>query len=167
MSSVYISSDEFRDNLNQWLSSGRYANLDVIAKSRQMIPLQFRNYTRRLYLPISVDDKFIDSAMFGRATFTQHNIWTKDEMIARSHFREQKNTKDKYNILITKNVELRHQIIDLDEFASFMGVPQLGVLGFNNAALEIANKRKQVIVSKDVLISRSDYIILSQHGEQR
>jgi hypothetical protein len=167
MPRIYISSDEFRDNLNQWVTTGRYASLDVIAKSRQMIPDRFRNYTKRLYLALNVDDDFINSAAMGRGSFNMHTTWTKDEMNARSFFRDPKNLKKRYNILITKNIEMRHQIVDLDEFATFMGVPQLTVLGFDGIGMTRAKDNKHVVVSKELLINRSDYTILSQQSENK
>lgn len=166
MPQTYISSSEFRDGLNNWYATNNLSNIDPIAKSRGMIPDRFRNYTRRLYLAVSVSDEFIDRAASGRATFNSYSFWTKDEMYARSLLKDSKNTKDKYNILITKNIEKRHQILDVDEFASFMGVPQLEMLDFNADMLTKAKAKRLVIIAKELTISRTDYTIVSQQGQK-
>lgn len=161
MADPYVASLDFRHNLNRWLVRKSAADLDSIAKNSQRLPTKFRNYTKRLYLPISVTDEFVDAAAFNRAVLPNHVAWTKDEIKAREHFRNKSNSTNKYNILISKNVEMRHIILDLDEFATFMGIPQLQLLGFDIGGLMTARDQKQVIVSKDVLINRSDYTILS------
>lgn len=155
-----IGSESFMPHLEGWLHKAEQRNAEYLTVNRAGIPLVFRNYTRKLYRCMIVDDEFIERIKSGKVVLDKHTSWTKDERIA------QKSTDDslytfgnnnRHKILVSKIFPQRDQIFDIDAFISFMGIKQLGVLGYDSKLLDIASKEKSVIISKGISISRTDY----------
>jgi hypothetical protein len=162
----YVGSENFKQSLNTWLSSQTSRAAGQLESNKTQIPNQLRNYTKLLHLAIVVDDTFIDNAYRSRAQLSDYTTWTKDLNIARMTSRGQKLQEGQYKILITKTVPIRDQIIDIDEFVRFMGLPQLAMLGFDSNGLKKIIEHKSVLISNQITITRNDYTIVEQFSNK-
>lgn len=163
----YIGSEEFKQMLNQWMVDYQPRAADRLNANRNLIPDTLRSYTRTLYLATTVDDQFINKANSSNGYMDDYTFWTKDLTHARSISKGQKLLPGEYKILIEKNVPTRDQIIDLDKFISFVGVPQLSMFGFDESSLRRLESYKGVLVSKQIRVSRTEYTIIEQRPVQQ
>lgn len=164
MPSSYIGSEDFRQSLNQWMKNRNVRDAERINNSKTMIPTQLRNYSKLLYLGVIVDDDFINRINSGRGKVDGFMPWTKNVTIAKQSIRNQTLRQGQYKVLISKTVAQRDQVIDLDEFITFMGIPQLAMFGFDKSELTKIQPHKAVIVTNTVNISKPEYDIIEQYG---
>lgn len=158
----YIGSDEFRQTLNEWLERQHQRQAERLNNNKLLIPQQLRNYQKTLYLATVVDDDFINKANLARARIEDFSLWTKDVVVARAMSKTQTLQQGQYKILISKVIAPRDQVFDLDQFITFMGIPQLALLGFDERNLKKVKDHKGVIASNQLSIARSEYTILEQ-----
>lgn len=107
-----------------------------------------------------VDDEFVDRIKAGKVVFDKHTSWSKDERMARKFIDDPSysiGSEGRHKIMLSKTFIPRDQIFDIDSFISFMGVKQLGVLGYDETNLDSASKEKEVIISKGISLMRTDY----------
>lgn len=162
----YLGSKEFRETLNEWLVSRGPKAADRLNGNKGQIPSQLRNYTKTLFLPMVVNDDFINKANVGRGRVDEFSLWTKDSFIARQHSRNMVMSQGEYKVMISKTVPPRDQIIDLDEFITFVGIPQLTMFGFDGSALTRIQDIKSVLVADTISITRTDYDIVDRYGSK-
>lgn len=162
METPYIASIDFRNSVNEWLKDRSSRSAARVDNNKLQLPQQFRSYTKTLYLAAVVDDNFIDKVNFSRGRMNDFTLWTKEHSIARSMSRMQTIRQGEYKILVSKTIAPRDLVFDFDEFITFMGIPQLGILGFGEQHLKQLKEQRAVLVTNTLSISRSEYTILQQ-----
>ena len=162
MAYSYIGTESFRDSFNGWCGTSSQKYVYELARNKSNIPESLRNYTRYLYRVERVSDIFIDRARNGRSFLESPTVWYKTIKEAKMYSEHKSVTPIKYNdILITKVIKYSDQVIDTNEFISFMGIPQLILLGYDRYALNTAILKTAVIVVGNLKITNTDYEILS------
>jgi len=162
-----IGTEKFQTNLERWLLKNDQGAGDTLFQMKGGIPLVFRNYSKKLYRGMTVDDAFIEKAYNGRYTFDRHTAWTKDIKIARKFIDDpaymlgNASSSTKYKIIITKVVAQRDIILDIDSFVTFMGIKQLEMIGYDETNVRMAANEKEVLVSRGLSVTRADYNIIS------
>lgn len=167
MRSYYIGTENFRDALNDWMVSRQDRTAEKLSQNKNQIPNQLRNYTKPLYLATVVNDDFINNANIMKGRMDKYAFWTKDVLLAKRISRDQKMMAGEYKILITKTIPTREQVIDLDEFITFMGIPQLSMLGFDEDSLKKIQSYRGVLTTNQLIVTRPEYTILEQQTQQR
>lgn len=162
MRSLYIGTEGFRDALNEWMKTYEPRVAELLKQNRNQIPDKLRSYTKTLYLATVVRDDFINNASTSKGRLTEYSFWTKDELVARRMSKQQRLQPGEYKIMISKTVPVRDQILDLDHFITFMGIPQLSMLGYDQQSMNSLQSYKGVLVANNQTITRSEYTILEQ-----
>lgn len=158
-----IGTERFKEHLEGWLFKNNQKNADFLLSNRSDIPQMFRNYSRKLYRGMKVDEEFLEKLKNGKHTFDKHTSWSKDEKVARKFVDDPAYSlggKGNHKIIFTKTFQPREQIFDIDAFVLFMGKDQLEILGYDETNLDSAIKEKEVLISKGISVSRTDYKFL-------
>ena len=156
-----IGTEEFNKNLDGWLSHNDQKNSDFLNKNKNKIPPTFRQYSGKLYRGMAVNADFIIQLEKGGVTFKTNSSWSKSDKVAKGFvndpsFRIGKKTDTEIKILITKKINPSLQILDIDAFVMFMGIPQLEMQGIDELALDSALKEKEVLISSGIKITSRD-----------
>lgn len=162
----YIGSEEFRQTLNDWFDKQHQRQAEHLNSNKLLIPQRLRNYQKTLYRSAVVDDNFINKANLARARFDDYTLWTKEQSIARSMLRMQTIHQGEYKILVAKAIAPRDLVLDLDEFITFVGIPQLAMFGFSEQHLRQFKEQRAVLATNMLSISRSEYTILEQYNNE-
>ncbi len=155
-----IGTERFKDNLEGWLFKNDQKNADFLASNKNDIPQMFRSYPRKLYRGMKVTEEFLEKLKNGRYIFDKHTSWSKEEKVAKKFVDDPAYSlggKGEHKIILIKTFQSRDQIFDIDSFVLFMGKDQLEVLGYDDTNLDSAIKEKEVIISKGISVTRTDY----------
>lgn len=160
-----IGTEDFNKNLNRWLDLNDQKAADFLHKNKNKIPPTFRSYTSKLYRGMTIPATLLQEISTKGITFKTHTSWSKDEKIARKFIDDPqyslvKAKESSVKIVIVKTISSPSQIIDIDGFVMFMGIPQLEMQGFDELALDSANKEKEILISSGVRINKSDIKVL-------
>lgn len=163
MATNIIGTEKFKENLEDWLFKSDQKNAEYLYSNRNGIPQIFRNYTKRLYRGLKVNEEFLEKLKTKAYILEKHTSWTKDEKMARRFIDDPAYSfrgRGDIKIIISKIFPTRDQIFDIDAFVLFMGKEQLEMLGYDETNLDSAFKEKEVLVSKGVSIARTDYTFI-------
>ena len=163
MATNIIGTERFKENLEAWVLKSDERNAEYLNSLKTYIPQIFRNYTKKLYRGMKVDESFLDKIRSDRYMFDKHTSWSKDENIAKKFVADPAyslNSKGSHKILVTKTFQSRDIIFDIDAFVLFMGKKQLEMFGYDEINLDSMTKEKEVLISKGISISRTDYTFI-------
>jgi hypothetical protein len=155
-----IGTEKFNKNLDAWLAKNNQTNAEFLRKNKNHIPQMFRQYTGLLYRGMTVDEDFIYNVNKNDIKFTNNTSWTKDKKIAEKFINDKSfkvNSKtNKYKIIISKRILPKDQILDIESFVMFMGIPQLEMQGIDELSLDSALKEKEVLISSGIKILKQE-----------
>ena len=164
MSGAFIASPEFIKNLDEWLFKNDQKYADFLYRNKSNIPQYFRSYAKPLYRGMSVNADFVNTLLTKGVTFDKHTSWTQDQKMAEKFANDPAfstgKTSGETKILIKKGIPATSIILDIYGFVNYMGVGQLGMLGFDETSLDSAMKEKEVLISKGVKITKSNVVFL-------
>jgi hypothetical protein len=158
-----VNTENFRRNLQAWLSNNDQASAEFLNRNRQYIPQILRNYTAPIYRGMSVTQDVLDILDKGIFVFKKHTSWSKDKKIAAKFvndpaFSLYSNVSDKrIKIILEIKPSISQQIMDIDSFVSIFGKKQLTLLGYDETAIDSAMKEKEVLMQKALKISKTSY----------
>lgn len=151
-------------NLDEWLFKNDQKYADFLHRKKSNIPLIFRSYGKPLYRGMSVNADFVNALLTKGVTFDKHTSWTQDQKMAEKFANDPSfstgKTSGETKILIKKTISTTSIILDIYGFVNYMGVGQLGMLGFDETSLDSAMKEKEVLISKGVKITKSNVVFL-------
>lgn len=155
-----IGTEKFNKNLDDWLFKNNQINAEFLRKNKNKIPPLFRQYTGILYRGMTVDEDFMFSVENNTVKFSNNTSWTKDKRIAEKFITDPAfkvgNSNAAVKIIISKKIHSSFQILDIDAFVLFMGVPQLAMQGIDEMSLDSAIKEKEVLISSGIKILKQD-----------
>lgn len=165
MTDWIIGKENFNKNLNAWLEFNDQKASDFLFKNRNKIPPIFRSFSGKLYRGMSIPDYLYDEIMSKGLTFNSHTSWAKDMKVAKGFVNDPKYSIAKkgenvVKILITKTISSNNQILDIDGFVNFMGVPQLEMQGYDELALDSASNEREVLIQKGIKITKTNVKII-------
>lgn len=155
-----IGTEEFTKRLDSWLLRSDQKDAEFLYKNKDKIPAMFQSYTRPLYRGMILDLSFTEPLnKNGFVALKGHTSWTKDRQIALRFMKDPSmKVQDKNGVqaIITKTIPRASQLLDIDSFVLFMGVPQLEILGYDEINLDSAMKEKEVLIAKGLKIAKND-----------
>lgn len=166
MPPTLISTDNFRKHLSGWISKNEQEYAEWLFRHKEQIPQMFRNHKQKLYRGMSVSADVIDILNAGLFVTKKHTSWSKSENIAKKFITDPKyqiaDKKDDklIKIILYKTITPNMQVIDIDSFVLFMGMQQLEFLGYDHIDLDSATTEQEVLIAKELKISKTEYKIL-------
>ena len=161
-----IQKEEFRDNLSNWLFRNNQESAEYLFKNKEKIPSVFRNSKTKLYRGLAVSEEVIRLLEDNKFVTKKHTSWTKSENIAKKFITDPKyqiaDKKDDklIKIILYKTITPNMQVLDIDSFVLFMGMQQLEFLGYDHIDLDSATTEQEVLIAKELKISKTEYKIL-------
>lgn len=161
-----IQKEDFRDNLSNWLFRNNQEAAEYLFKNKEKIPSVFRNSKAKLYRGLAVSEEVIRLLEDNKFVTKKHTSWSKSESVAKKFvsdpaFQISNDKNDRLiKVILVKQILPKHQILDIDAFVSFMGISQLQILGYDEIDLESAIKEQEVLIAKELKVSRTEYKIL-------
>lgn len=161
-----IQKEDFRDNLSNWLFRNNQEAADYLFKNKEKIPAMFRNTKTKLYRGISVSEEVIQLLDDNKFVTRKHTSWSKSETVAKKFtsdpaYQISNGKNDKLvKVILSKQILPSRQILDIEAFVSFMGISQLQIMGYDEIDLDSAVKEQEVLIAKELKVSRNEYKIL-------
>lgn len=155
-----IGTEKFNKNLDDWLFKNNQINAEFLRNNKGKIPLMFRQYNGTLYRGMTVDEDFMNNVENNNIKFSNNTSWTKDKRIAEKFISDPAfrvgNKEAAFKIIISKRIPSSYQILDIEAFVLFMGVPQLSMQGIDDMSLDSAVKEKEVLISSGIKILKQE-----------
>lgn len=154
----FIMSDEFIKNVDDWLFKNDQKNAQYLSKNKSKVPDMFRKPRGVLYRGMIVDQSFIDDVNEGKMKFDNITSWSTDRNVAVNFVTDKRfmtTKKSGIKIIITKKIPASKIILDIYNYALFVGDTKLNEMNFDSAM-----KEKEVLVDKGVNILQKDIQII-------